>query len=188
MAEQQIPYICSDSFISQMDYEAKFTWQSGRRLAFTAYQPSGAGRGIPDQPLHEVRDVGYYRATPITAFVDGDVVQVHELYTVTWEGAVVTYLNEESPVYWEGKRVYYEGEWVVDKDTSVNAVVTSKSEPIGSGEFTFASGDLSGLVDDVEDILVAQQSVTNVYDETEGVPSGQSLMSTGALTQESGDC
>lgn len=167
MAEQQIPCICSDSFIEQMDYEAKFTWQSGRTLAFTAYQPSGAGRGIPDQPLTEVRDVGYYRATPITDFVDGDVIQVHELYTVTWEGAVVVYLVEEVPVYWEGKRVFYEGEWVADLDSTVNAIVTSKSEPVGSGEFAFASGDVSGLVDDVADILVAQQMIVTHVDETE---------------------
>jgi len=33
-----------------------------------------------------------------------------------------------------------------------------------------------------------QNIVTNVYDETEGVSGGQSLTSTGVLTQESGDC
>lgn len=158
---------CSDSSIDQMDYEAKFTWHSGRTLAFTAYQPSGSGRGIPDQPLPEVRDVGYYRAKPLTAFVDGDVIQVHELETVTWEDAIVVYLSEEAPVYWEGERVYYEGEWVADLDSTVNDLVTSKSEPVGSGEFAFASGDVSGLVDDVADILVAQLMVVTHVDETE---------------------
>jgi len=150
-----------------MEYEAKFTWRSGRNLAFTAYQPSGAGRGIPDQPLTEIRPTGYYRATPLTDFVDGDVVQVHELYTVTWEDAIVTYLSEEAPVYWEGERVFCDEDWVADLDTTVNESVTSKSEPVGSGEFTFASGDLSDLVDDVVDILVAQQMVVTNVDETE---------------------
>lgn len=171
-----------------MSYDAKFSWQSGRLLAFTAYQPSGAGRGIPDQPLLEVRDTGYYRAEPLTDFVDGDIVQVHELYTVTWEDAIVIYLNEEAPVYWEGERVYYEGDWVADFDTTENALVTSKSEPVGSGEFTFASGDVSGLVDDVEQIVQDGNIVTNVYDETVHPSAGVSVTSTGTLTQESGDC
>jgi hypothetical protein len=150
-----------------MSYEAKFTWQSGRRLAFTAYQPSGAGRGIPDQPLDEVRDTGYYRAEPLTDFVDGDIVQVHELYDVTWEDAVVVYLETEVPVLWEYERVFCDEDWVADRDGTVNDLVTSKGEPVGSGEFTISSGDLSGLVDDVEDILVAQQRVDTFVDETE---------------------
>lgn len=150
-----------------MDYEAKFTWHSGRLLAFTAYQPSGIGRGIPDQPLPEVRDVGYYRAQPLTAFVDGDVIQVHELETVTWEDAEVIYLSEEVSVLWELERVFYDEEWVVDLDTTVNDLVTSKSEPVGSGEFAFASGDVSGLIDDVAEILVALLMVVTHVDETE---------------------
>lgn len=171
-----------------MDYEAKFTWHSGRTLAFTAYQPSGAGRGIPDQPLSEVRDVGYYRATPLTDFVDGDVVQVHELETVTWEDAEVVCLSGEVPVYWEYKRVFCDEVWVADLDTTVNDLVTSKSEPVGSGEFAFASGEVSGLVDDVEQIIQDGNIVTNVYDETAGPSAGVSVTSTGTLTQESGDC
>jgi len=158
-----------------MDYEAKFTWHSGRDLAFTAYQPSGAGRGIPDQPLPEVRDVGYYRATPLTDFVDGDIVQVHELYTVTWEDAEVVYLSEEVSVLWELERVFCDEDWVADLDTTVNESVTSKSEPVGSGEFTFSSGDLSGLVEDVEAILVAQQRVDSFADETEPAKEGITL-------------
>lgn len=171
-----------------MDYEAKFTWHSGRVLAFTAYQPSGIGRGIPDQPLPEVRDVGYYRAKPLTAFVDGDVIQVHELETVTWEDAEVIYLSEEAPVYWEDNRVFSDEVWVADLDTTINDLVTSKSEPVGSGEFTFASGDVSGLIDDVEQLIDDGNIVTNVYDETVGPSAGVSLTSTGVLTQESGDC
>ena len=136
-------------------------------MAFTAYQPSGIGRGIPDQPLPEVRDVGYYRAKPLTAFVDGDVIQVHELYTVTWEDADVTYLSEEVPVYWELERVFCDEDWVADLDTTVNDLVTSKSEPVGSGEFAFASGEVSDLVDDVAEILVAQLMVVTHVDETE---------------------
>ena len=150
-----------------MDYEVKFTWHSGFNLAFTAYQPSGAGRGIPDQPLPEVRDVGYYRATPLTDFVDGDVIQVHKLETVTWEDAVVVYLETEVPVLWELERVFSDEDWVADLDSTVNDLVTSKGEPVGSGEFTFASGDLSGLVDDVEAIKVAQQMVVVHVDDTE---------------------
>lgn len=171
-----------------MDYEAKFTWHSGRVLAFTAYQPSGAGRGIPDQPLPEVRDVGYYRAKPLTDFVDGDVIQVHELVNVTWEDAEVTYLSEEVSVLWELERVFYEGDWVADLDTTVNDLVTSKSEPVGSGEFAFSSGEVSGLVDDVEQIIQDGNIVTNVYDETVHPSEGVSVTSTGTLTQESGDC
>jgi len=171
-----------------MDYEAKFTWHSGFNLVFTAYQPSGVGRGIPDQPLPEVRDVGYYRATPLTGFVDGDVVQVHKLETVTWEDAVVVYLDTEVPVLWELERVFSDEDWVADLDTTVNDVVTSKSEPVGSGEFTFSSGDLSGLVDDVEQIVNDQNIVTNVYDETAHPSAGVSVTSTGTLTQVSGDC
>ncbi len=171
-----------------MDYEAKFTWHSGRVLAFTAYQPSGSGRGNPDQPLPEVRDVGYYRAKPLTAFVDGDVIQVHELYTVTWEDVEVVYLSEEAPVYWEYERVFCDEDWVADLDTTVNDLVTSKSEPVGSGEFAFASGDVSGLVDDVEQLINDGNIVTNVYDETAQPSSGVSVTSTGTLTQESGDC
>lgn len=169
-----------------MDYEVKFTWHSGFYLAFTAYQPSGVGRGIPDQPLPEVRNVGYYRATPLTDFVDGDVIQVHKLETVTWEDAVVVYLETEVPVLWELERVFYEEDWVADLDSTVNDLVTSKGEPIGSGEFTVASGDLSGLVDDVGTILLAQQTVFNVYDEREKPSGDQSRMPTGILTQESG--
>jgi len=150
-----------------MDYEVKFTWRSGRNLAFTAYQPSGAGRGIPDQPLPEVRPTGYYSATPLTDLVDGDIVQVHELYTVTWEGTTVVYLETEVSVLWELERVFCDEDWVADLDNTVNDLVTSTSEPVGSGEFTFASGDLSGLVDDVADILVAQQMVVTNVDETE---------------------
>lgn len=150
-----------------MDYEAKFTWHSGRVLAFTAYQPSGIGRGIPDQPLPEVRPVGYYRAKPLTAFVDGDVIQVHELVNVTWEDAEVIYLSGEVPVYWEYERVFCDEDWVADLDSTVNDLVTSKSEPVGSGEFAFASGDVSGLIEDVENILVAQQMVVIHVDETE---------------------
>ena len=136
-------------------------------MAFTAYQPSGIGRGIPDQPLPEVRDVGYYRAKPLTAFVDGDVIQVHELYTVAWEDAEVVYLVGEVPVYWELERVFCDEDWVADLDSTVNDSVTSKSEPVGSGEFAFASGDVSGLIDDVENILVALQRVDTFVDETE---------------------
>ena len=171
-----------------MAYDVKFTWHSGFDLAFTAYQPSGVGRGIPDQPLPEVRDVGYYRATPLTDFVDGDVVQVHRLETVTWEDAVVVYLEPEVSVLWELERVFSDEDWVADLDSTVNDLVKSKGQPVGSGEFTISSGGLSGLVDDVADIQVAQRSVTNVYDETEQPTGGQSLMSTGILTQESGDC
>lgn len=171
-----------------MDYEAKFTWHSGRVLAFTAYQPSGSGRGIPDQPLPEVRPVGYYRAKPLTDFVDGDIIQVHELVNVTWEDAEVIYLSEEVQVLWELERVFCDEDWVADLDNSVNDLVTSKSEPVGSGEFAFASGDVSGLVDDVEQLINDGNIVTNVYDEREGPSAGMSLTSTGVMTQESGDC
>jgi hypothetical protein len=150
-----------------MDYEVKFTWHSGFDLVFTAYQPSGVGRGIPDQPLPEVRDVGYYRATPLTDLVDGDVVQVHRLETVTWEDAVVVYLETEVPVLWELERVFSDEDWVADLDSTVNDTVTSKGQPVGSGEFTVSSGELSGIVDDVEAIKVAQQMIVVHVDDTE---------------------
>jgi len=171
-----------------MSNEVKFGWLPGHRLAFTAYQPTGIGRGIPDQPLQEIRDTGLYLAEPLTALVDGDVALVNELETVTWEDDIVIYLSEESLVYWEGARVYYEGEWVADFDTTVNSLVTSKSNPIGIGEFTIESGEMSGMADDVEQLIEDGNIVTNVYDETAHPSEGVSVTSTGTLTQESGDC
>ena len=148
-------------------YDIKFTDKSGKRLASAAFQPDRSGRGVENQPLYERYNTGFYSAEPATALVDGDVVQINELRTLTWEDAIIT-ISTESPILSDGEQTYHEGEFLWDFDTLFNDVVTTNSEPIGTGEFTFASGDLSGLIDDVDTLVDDSGSVFNVYDEREG--------------------
>jgi hypothetical protein len=100
-----------------MAFEVKFGYISGFNLAFSCYQPDGTGRGIAQQPLPELNK-GYYGGTPLTELVAGDKVIANALDNVIWESARVYVLTERSYVYWQGGRVYYEGNWVADYGTS----------------------------------------------------------------------
>ncbi len=157
-----------------MPYETKFAYPSGNDLVFSAYQPSGAGRGLANQILPEIVNHGYYRATPLTALVDGDVVIVYRQQEVEYEGALVVYLTNEH-VFYEDKYVVYEGEYVKDFDTTSNQKVLWIERPVGSGEFTFGSGDLSSLIDDVDTLVDDGGSVFNVYDEREAAGGGDGV-------------
>lgn len=168
-------------------YDVKFGFATGYNLVFAAFQPSGIGRGMANQPLYEVFPAGYYRCEPATQFVEGDMVLVYDLETITWEDAIVVYLDYDY-VFYEGKQVYWEGDWVRDLDNSYNDVVYWTGDVVGSGEFTFRSGEVSSLVDDVDTLLEWRGTVNNSYDERTVGAEGQALMSTGVLTVEGGDC
>ncbi len=154
-----------------MSYDVKFTDKSSKRLASSAFQPDRSSRGVENQPLYERHNTGFYSAEPATALVDGDIVQINELRTLTWEDETV-YSNTAEPILSDGEQVYHEGEFLFDFDTLSNEVVTSNSEPIGTGEFTFGSGDLSSLIDDVDTLVEDGSSVLVVYDEREGAKRG----------------
>lgn len=143
-----------------MSYEVKFGFPTGYSLVFSAFQPSGAGRGLEQQPLPEIPAKGYYVATPITDLVVGDMVLAYELEDVYWENDLVYVLTENS-VYWEGKRVHYEGDWVIWPDDTVNEIVTSLGDVVGSGEYESVT-DISTTV---TNIYNSQTDVHNVYDE-----------------------
>jgi len=170
-----------------MAYDVKFGFARGYNLVFTAFQPSGTGRGTGDQPLYEVPPTGYYRAEPATVLEDGDMVLVYDYETVYWEDAIVVVLSYEY-VFYEGRQVYYEGAKVLDTDNTFTDVVYTPGNVVGQGEFAFGSGDVAGLVDDIDTLLEWQGSVTNTYDERVDGVAGQVLMSTGVLTVEGGDC
>lgn len=170
-----------------MSYEVKFGFATGYNLVFAAFQPNRTGRGIENQPLYERMPTGFYTAEPATRLIDGDMVLVYDLETVYWEDERVTYLTYDY-VFYEDEQVYYEGDWVMNLDTTYSDTVHWTGKVVGQGEFTFGSGEVSGLVDDVDDILTAQQTVNNVYDERVNGVEGQALMSTGVLTTEVGDC
>ncbi len=164
-----------------MSNEIKYGNRPGLNLVFTAFQPDGTGRGLPNQPMFETRNAGYYRATPITDLVSGDVVLVYNNETLTYEGEPLFCLTYDL-MYYDGERLTYEGEWLENRDLEIDEIVTSVGYVIGSGEYNTVSADVAGL-------LVAGTSVTNVYDETgEDGSTGHSLTSTGVLKVESGDC
>ncbi|MDD5458398.1 MAG: hypothetical protein PHF37_03290 [Phycisphaerae bacterium] len=140
-----------------MAYEVKLGYISGQEMVFTAFQPSGAGRGVPNQPLTEVRPTGYYFATPITALETGDIVLAYVAEKVTWEDAPVSVLTEDS-VYYEGDRVSYEGDWVFDFDNTVVEKVVWVGEPVAQAEYDEAMN----ISADLDEILIAQRIVRNV--------------------------
>lgn len=157
-----------------MPYEVKFAYQSAKDLVFSAFQPSGSGRGLAYQILPELVNHGYYRATPLTALVDGDVVIVYRQQEVEYEDDLVVYLTNEH-VFYEDEYVVYEGEYVKDFDTTSNQKVLWTERPVGSGEFTFGTGDLSSLIDDVETLVDDSNIVLNVYDEREPAGGGDGV-------------
>jgi hypothetical protein len=156
-------------------YEIKFGYVSGYSLIFAAFQPSGAGRGIANQPLPEIRPTGFYIATPITDLEVGDVVLVYNLETLYWEDDPL-YIETEDFLTYEGERLHWEGEWLMWPDDTISDVLTWVGDPLGAGEYEspidFAA-DLTGLeakvdvVDENVDLLIVEaQRVNNVYDET----------------------
>lgn len=149
-------------------YEVKFAYVSGCSFVFTAFQPSGAGRGIANQPLPEIRPTGFYTATPITDLDIGDVVLVYNLETLYWEDDPLYILTEDF-LYYEGERLYWEGEWLMWPDDTINDVLTWVGDPIGAGEYDspidFAA-DLTELEEDVDTIIERLSRVNSVYDES----------------------
>lgn len=150
-----------------MSYEVKFGWIANKNLCFAAYQPNGTGRGVEQQPLPEVRDVGYYRATPAESLVISDIVLVYQFEDVTAGGDTVTALGYADVVS-NGVRVHAGGDLVSDFNTIQRQVVTSVNNPVGSGEYD----DLVGTSDSIDDLTTGQTTVLNQYDERDGDGAG----------------
>lgn len=167
-----------------MSYEAKFGFQPGNNLVFTAFQPSGVGRGLAYQFLQEVVNHGYYRATPLTNLVVGDMVLVYKQEEVLHTAIQTVYLDYEY-VFWEGKYVFCGGSYVKDYDTTANQEVFWTEKVIGTGEYESVI-DFSTRITDINN---NQNIVTNIYDEREvAATGGQAIASTGQLIVEGGDC
>ena len=99
-----------------MPYEVKFGFEPGNFLVFTAFQPSGAGRGLAYQFMPELFTQGYYRTTPITTLVVGDTVLVYKQEKVYYADELVVVLAYEN-VFYENEYVWHEGEYVYDYDS-----------------------------------------------------------------------
>lgn len=152
-------------------------------MVFIAFQADGNGRGIAGQPLYEVRNAGYYKATPLTDLQTGDIVCVYEFEDCLYEDDPVV-SNDEPAQLWDydnNEPLVYEEDWIVSYDDLETQPVRSIEDMLGSAEYTT-------VADDVEDILQGQGSVVNTYNNTGEHPSGQILTSTGVLITESGDC
>jgi hypothetical protein len=144
----------------------KLGYATGYNLVFAAFQPDGTGRGEANQTLPEIRPTGFYTTTSAVDLVDGDVVLVYNLETVTWEGETVVCLAYES-VFWEGEQVYWEGETVIDYDSTTNDIVTWVGETVGSGEYVFTTGNVTTIVENTETLIVEAQRVQTTVDETQ---------------------
>lgn len=157
-----------------MSYEVKFGFQPGKNLVFTAFQPSGIGRGLAYQFLLEVVNHGYYRATPATTLVVGDMVLVYEQEKVYWESALVYVLNDDY-IFYDGEYVLHEGEYVRNYDAEVNEKVFSIEKVVGTGEYESVT-DISSTI---TNIYNSQTDVHNVYDErvADGVGVGVGIES-----------
>ncbi len=143
-----------------MPYECKFGFAPGYNLVFSAFQPSGTGRGLAYQFLQEVINHGYYRATPGTDLVVGDTVLVYEQEKVYWESALVYVLNDDY-VFYDGEYVMHEGEYVRNYDAEVNERVFLNERTVGTGEYESVT-DISATI---TNIYNSQTDVHNVYDE-----------------------
>lgn len=150
-----------------MSYEVKFGYFADYSLVFAAFQPDGTGRGVQQQPLPEMRNTGYYSATPAEALVVGDIVLVYQLKDVIYEDELVTCLAYPAVVH-EGIRVHYEGDLVESRDSETNQIVTCVDDPVGSGEYE----DVTDVSDNIDTLIEGQTSVFNVYDEREGAAGG----------------
>ncbi len=146
-----------------MSYEVKFGWPEGYELCHTDFQPDGTGRGIHNQHLPEVRPTGYYRDTPATALVVGDVVLVYRRENVEYESTIIYYL-EHDDIYYDNIQVQYEGGYVKTFDTMSEQRVIWIGNPAGIGEYD----DLVGTTDSIDDLTTGQTTVFNVYDERDG--------------------
>ncbi|KKM95861.1 hypothetical protein LCGC14_1183820 [marine sediment metagenome] len=121
-----------------MANEVKFGWAVSETLTFTAFQPDGSARGAADQSLTEteVGVSGYYKGTPSTAMVAGDVVVVDDGTNKVGFGE---YRSEVNTVLIEGADF---------TDTLIGA-----------------DGDTLESLSDQMDVLSAQKSqVLNVYE------------------------
>lgn len=151
-----------------MSYEVKFGFAPGNNLVFTAFQPSGTGRGLAYQFMQEVFNHGYYRATPITALVVGDAVLVYKQEIVYYDDERVLVLAYEN-VFYENEYVWHDGEYVYDYDSESNQTVFWTEKPVGTGEYE-STVDIS---DNIDEIIADQRTVYNVYDERgNGVVTG----------------
>lgn len=150
-----------------MSYEVKFGWVANNELGYTAYAPSGTGRGLHNQHLPEVRPTGYYRDTPATDLVVGDVVLVYQRENVEYESELVYILNFED-VYYDNVQVQHEQEYVKDYGTTAEQRVIWLDNPVGSGEYD----DLTGTTDSIDDLTTGQTTVFNTYDERDGGGAG----------------
>jgi len=157
-----------------MSYEVKFGFQLGNFLVFTAFQPNGTGRGLAYQFLQEVVNLGYYRATPGTKLVVGDIVLVYEQEKVYWENALVSILNDDY-VFYDGEYVMHEGEYVRNYDAEVTERVFLNEKTVGTGEYESVT-DISTTI---TNIYNSQTDVHNVYDERDrdGVAVGDGIES-----------
>jgi hypothetical protein len=153
---------------------------------FTVFQPDGTGRGVAEQLLTELYNQGYYRAEAVTEPSDGDVALVYIRRDVTYDDGQVTFLDYETVTY-ESLPVYYEGEYLIDYDTTSAQNVLWTDRVVGSGEFEESVGDVATNVDT---LMAHEGSVTNLYDERSGSGGGGSVItSTGNLiTEGGGDC
>ena len=163
-----------------MPYEAKFGFAAGYNLVFSAFQPSGTGRGLAYQFLPEVVNLGYYRATPGTDLVVGDTVLVYEQEKVYWEDALVRVLNDDY-VFYGGEYVMHEDEYVRNYDAEVNERVFLNERTVGTGEYESVT-DISTTVTDIRD---SQTDVHNVYDERD---SGVTAVGAGIESEIITDC
>jgi len=155
-------------------YEVKFGFQPGKNLVFTAFRPSGTGRGLAYQFLLEVLNHGYYRATPVTTLVVGDMVLVYEQENVYWESALVYILNDDY-IFYNGAYVFHDGEYVRNYDAEVNEKVFSIEKVVGTGEYESAID----ITTSITNIVNNQTDVYNTYDErvADGVGVGVGIES-----------
>ena len=134
-----------------MANEITFGFATGKTLTYGAYQPDGTVRTAAATALTEVAGTGYYKATDadITA---GDIVIVREGTTEVGWGE---YRPEVNTVLIEG-------------DDVTETIIGTAGDTLE---------DLSGQMDvidaNLDQLIIDQNKVLNVVDETEEKPSLQ---------------